>query len=64
MDKTLIKSDFELLFKDSPEYFGVKNARMLVEGPFVRFIKFDENNIMIADEWYPIENIHRIKRAV
>lgn len=27
-DKTTLKLDYEILFKDSPEYYAVKNARM------------------------------------
>ncbi len=61
MDKTKEKHDYEILFKDSPEYFGVKNARMLYEGPMVRFICFDENDKPKEDHWYPVCNIHRIK---
>jgi len=61
MDKAMQKKNFEILFKDSPEYFAVKNAKMLIEGPFVRFISFDENDKYIEDQWYPIGNIHRIK---
>ena len=61
-DKTFEKSDFEILFKDSPEYFGIKNARMLQEGLFVRFICFDKDNKFKCDIWHPIASIHRIKR--
>jgi len=61
-DKTFEKSDFEILFKDSPEYFGIKNARILQEGAFVRFICFDKDDLFKCDIWHPIANIHRIKR--
>ena len=54
------KHNFELLFKDSPEYFIVKNARMIFEGPAVRFIIFDKD-VWVRDEYYPVANIHRIK---
>ena len=60
-DKANQKSDFEILFKDTPDYFAVRNAKMLNEGPMVRFICFDENDKFKANEWYPIANIHRIK---
>jgi hypothetical protein len=55
------KRDFEILFKDSPEYFAVLNAKMIFEGKkFVRFLIF-EGDVLIAEEFYPIQNIHRIK---
>lgn len=56
------KSDYELLFNDTPEYFAVSNAKMVFEGQFVRFICFDENNNYKEDHWYPIIKIHRIKK--
>ena len=55
-------SDFEILFKDSPEYFYVSNARMFQEGKLIRFIVF-ENEKFKEEHWYPISNIHRIKRC-
>jgi len=55
------KADYELLFKDSSEYFLVENAKMIQEGLFIRFICFDLDNKFKANEWYPIANIHRIK---
>ena len=61
MDKCLEKHHYEILFKDSPEYFAVKNAKMIQEGSFVRFICFDGFK-PLEDHWYPINNIHRIKR--
>lgn len=54
------KTDFEILFKDSPGYFAIKNAKMIQEGAFVRFICFDED-MFKEEHWYPIQNIHRIK---
>lgn len=56
------KSDFEILFSDSPDYFLVENAKMIQEDKFVRFICFDENDNLKKDSWYPIINIHRITR--
>lgn len=56
------KSDFEILFRDSPEYFGVENARMFQEGAFVRFCTFDGDKPK-DDVFFPIANIHRIKRV-
>lgn len=56
------KYDYEILFTDSPEYFEVKNAKMIIEGPMVRFLKFSPANTLIEDEWYPLNRIHRIKR--
>ena len=55
-------SDFEILFKDSPEYFYVKGARMIQEGALIRFICFKDGNFD-CDHWYPIVNIHRIKKS-
>lgn len=58
------KFDYEILFKDSPEYFMVPSARMIqLNGPFVRFVCFDETGeSRLYTEWYPVANIHRIKR--
>jgi hypothetical protein len=60
-ENQLLKSDYELLFKDSAEYFGVFNAKMIQEGQFIRFICFNEDNTYKETVWYPIQNIHRIK---
>lgn len=56
------KADFELLFKDSPDYFLVKNAKMLQEGDLIRFICFDDKDKYDCDQWFPLSSIHRIKR--
>ncbi len=61
-EKQLKKTDFEILFMDSSEYFLVENARMIQEGNMVRFICFDENDEFKHDLWYPMTNIFRIKR--
>jgi hypothetical protein len=58
----LLKGDFSILFKDSPEYFIVENARMIFEDKLVRFVCFDEANNFKEDIWYPLNNIFRIKR--
>lgn len=55
------KSDFELLFTDSPEYFLVRNAKMVFERGMVRFICFDGDEFS-HDEWYPARNVFRIRR--
>jgi hypothetical protein len=55
------KFDYEILFKDSPDYYVVKNAKFLIEGTFVRFICFEGDEIS-HDEYYPTQHIHRIKR--
>lgn len=55
------KHDFQILFKDSPEAYWVGNARMLIEGDFVRFVVFKED-VYDHDEFYPTIHIHRIKR--
>jgi hypothetical protein len=57
-----LKADFEILFKDSPDYFLVENAKMLQEDNLIRFIGFDENNKLKEETWFPINNIFRIKR--
>ena len=56
------KSDFEILFHDSPEYFAVSNAKMMQEGNMVRFICFDDKDSLKEEIWYPMSNIYRIKR--
>jgi hypothetical protein len=61
VDKSYRKSDFEILFKDSPEYFAVKNAKMYTEGPLVCFVCFDDDKYK-ETHWYPLCNIHRIKK--
>lgn len=55
------KADFEILFKDSPDYYVVQNAKMIFESQMVRFICFDGDKFK-GDEWYPMVNIQRIKR--
>lgn len=55
------KSDYEILFKDSAEYFLVPNAKMIQEGAFVRFLCFDDQDKYKETHWYPIANIHRLK---
>ncbi|MBD3195606.1 MAG: hypothetical protein GF317_11150 [Candidatus Lokiarchaeota archaeon] len=61
-EKQLKKSDFEILFRDSSEYFLVENAKMIQEGNLLRFICFDENDKFKEDIWYPMLNIYRVKR--
>ena len=56
------KSDFEISFQASPDYFLVENAKMIQEGNLVRFICFDENDKFKENIWYPMINIFRIKR--
>ena len=55
---------YQILFKDSPEYFYVEShiVRFLIEGPLIRFICFDKKGNYKKDEWYPVANIHRIKK--
>ena len=60
MAKHCPKHEYQILFKDSPEYFLIHNARMVQEGAFVRFMLFD-GDIWKEDHFYPIANIHRIK---
>jgi hypothetical protein len=54
------KSDFEILFKDSPEHFGVENARMILAPGWVVFHVF-EGDKYLRQEMYPTQHIHRIK---
>jgi len=56
------KSDFEIMFKDSPDYFVIKNCKMIFEYMMVRFICFDENDKWKEEIWYPMESIFKIKR--
>lgn len=60
-ENAMKKADYELLFKDSSEYFSVLNAKMIQEGAFIRFICFNEQDKFKENHWYPIANIHRIK---
>ena len=41
IEKAFIKNDYELLFKDSSEYFVICNAKMFQEGNLIRFICFN-----------------------
>ncbi len=61
-EKQMKKSDFEISFQDSPEYFLVENAKMIQEGNLLRFICFDENDKFKEDLWYPMINVYRVKR--
>jgi len=61
-EKQMQKSNFEITFQDSPEYFLVANAKMIQEGNMVRFLCFNEQGIFKEDIWYPMVNIYRIKR--
>lgn len=61
-EKHLKTHDYELLLVDSPEYFVVKGAKMIFEGPCVRFICFDEAGNYKENIWFPMSRIHRIKR--
>lgn len=56
------KSNYEITFNDSPEYFLVKNAKMIFEHNMIRFICYDDSNIFKEDVWYPMINVHKIKR--
>jgi len=63
-EKSLELTDYEILFKDSNEYFCVEKAKMIQEGVFVRFICFEsQQGVSTVKEnvWFPIANIHRIK---
>lgn len=55
------KYDYEIMFKDSPEYFLIKNAKMIQEYSLVRFICFEGDKYK-EEVWYPTQNIYRIKR--
>jgi hypothetical protein len=63
MDRVIKKYNYELLFHDSPEYFYVNNARMMQEKDLIRFICFDDQSKYLFDMWFPVINIHRIKRT-
>jgi hypothetical protein len=55
------KSDFEILFKDSPEYYGVQNARIILAvNGWVVFHVFDSDTYL-RQEMYPTQHIQRIK---
>jgi len=55
------KSDFEILFNDSPERFVIANARMIQEAALVRFLCYNDDALK-EEVWFPIHKIHRIKR--
>jgi hypothetical protein len=59
-----MKGTFSILFKDSPEYVSIENARLLVESGLVRFMVFDDEDNFIEDIWFPLINIFRIQRNV
>ena len=59
--KQMEKSDFEVLFKNSPDYFVVQNAKLIFEESAARFICFD-GDVFKEDVWFPYVNVHRIKR--
>lgn len=61
-DNMMKKSDYEVSFNDSPEYFLVANAKMIFERSVVRFICFTEEDKWKEEIWYPLSNIYRIKR--
>ena len=55
-------TDFEMRFKDSPEYFYINNAEMIQEGSMLRFDRFDEQTGEIVDTtFFPMIHIFRIK---
>ena len=59
-----LRSNFDILFKDSPEYFRVSNARMiLADNGWVVFHVFD-GSLYSHQEFYPSANIHRIRKAL
>lgn len=68
MDKAIenrnIKSNYEITFNDSPEYFLIENAKMIFEFNMIRFICFDNENKFKEDHWYPMVNVHRVKRYI
>jgi hypothetical protein len=56
------KSNFEILFKDSPDYFVVRNARVILAvNGWVVFHVFEEDTF-VRQEMYPSQHIHRIKQ--
>jgi hypothetical protein len=55
------KRNFQILFRDSSEYFYIVNARMFTEGPLVRFVLFNDQDEMLEDVYYPLCNVYRIK---
>lgn len=59
--KQMEKSDFEVLFKNSPDYFVVQNAKLIFEENAARFVCFD-GDVFKEDVWFPYVNVHRIKR--
>lgn len=56
------KYDYQILFKDSPDYFGVENARIILAvNGWVVFHVFDGDTYK-EQVFYPTANIHRIKQ--
>jgi len=62
MKRTEQLSDFEVLFKDSTEYFAVKNARLFKAGPDCFHFNVFKDGKCAEEVIYPAANIHRIKR--
>jgi hypothetical protein len=63
-EKAWKKHDYEILFKDSSEYFLVTNAKMVQEGAMLRFVLFagEKGETYVGDYYYPIQNIYRVQR--
>lgn len=60
-DKTQDKQDYEILFRDSNDYFSEKNARLVYLNGVACFFVFDDKDNLKYTAHYPLINIYRIK---
>jgi hypothetical protein len=62
IEKIFRKHKFEIVFRDSSEYFLSDNAKMVQEGKLLRFIEFKEQDgkVLTRSIYYPIANVFRI----
>jgi hypothetical protein len=51
---------YQILFQDSPEYFYIKDARMICVDGLLMFRTFNDEGC-IGVQYYPLQNIHRVK---
>lgn len=53
--------DYELMFRDSPEYYCIENAKMFQEGAMITFMRYEQDEL-VEQVWFPLSNIYRVKR--
>lgn len=55
------KHDYQLLFKDSPEYYWVPNSRLIINADVALFLVFKEDTL-VEQQFYPWQHIQRVKQ--